>query len=243
MLRNKNKYLVLILLIILFVNEFIFPGNKIFPGIGILSDSLNSLFSEYELLFHFSVTSALIYLLMIVVSGFVVLFNRILPDGFSTGLTKFNLSNSYFVFFSGFLIVAAVTNHSYNWWILYTLLSFIVLNVFYIENRKTDDNLQQPLDAVKNLLTKQQINKNVLLKFVKTEQIRFLYKVHSFLWIYFIISEYINQEKGMGYLLNRLISYNDFSGVWCLVLFNILALYTGDFILQIIIRKLGFENK
>lgn len=241
----KIIFFVFLLYLILF--EFLFPTNRFFPSFSVVWFSINELIEKYNFLSRFVSTFAAVYLTFFISYvivrmsfNFVISKNSVnskyIPSYLDIVLSFF--ANLPFVLII-FLILLWFPDFIFNKYLI-SLLILLSINFSYLRGIKVSDNSDYFLFYKSLGLSDSFIFNRIIFKLKEPEFFLLQLENHSFIWSVVIISEFIQQNEGIGYIFFNAHRYNDISLMFSLFLFIATIVFVINFLLKIFFHKVYF---
>ncbi len=238
----KNSFVLFITLLFVYIVlfEFILPVNKILPRPSLLAESFLHIWRDYNLIYAFTISTTVIYLMLML--GFFFVYIRIawLMKVF-VELEATILSFRLFRYLPAFFFAVI-----FNLWFDDKLLGefiFALLLVLFLMSKKLFEESknvkEEYLLVARNLnLTPGDIYEDVFWKSSLPILSEYVKQIHYYLWVLVLVYEFIGNSYGIGSIYRIALAYNDFTALFTLALMIALLIWFGNYLIGAIQNKL-----
>ena len=238
--KSKIYFLLTLLFVYILLFEFILTENRILPKPSFLLDAFSSIWSDYQLLQAFTLTTSVIYTSLIVSYLIVILKSRFIIKAaydFSGSVETLKVFSHvpalFLIFFSLFWFGNSIGLEFFlalvivSWRMGYSLFE-IAKNV-----------KMEYVSVGKNLgLSENKIFSKIVWKASEPEVYKSLLKSHFYIWGFVLVYEFIAGINGFGGVLKTILNYNDFIGFIAVAILISLIIMIANYILELIGEKL-----
>lgn len=238
--KNSIVLFITLLFVYIILFEFILPINKILPKPSLLVESFLHIWRDYNLIYAFTISATVIYLMLIL--GFIFVYVRVAL------LTKL------FVEFEGSILSLRLFKYLpafffaviFNFWFpdkligefifAFILVLFLVSKKLFAESKNVKEEY---LLVARNLnLTPSDIYEDVYWKSSLPVLSKYIKQIHYYLWVLVLVYEFIGNSYGVGSIYRTALVYNDFTALFTLALMIALLIWFGDYLIGSIQNKL-----
>lgn len=247
MVRQYSKYLIWLIPVIIYavLFDFLFPLNKVLPGFVLIFESIGALFTTYQLPFNLFYTASGIYVSILAAYLIIYLTAGNIIEVFKNNKdTLKSISILQYIPLPGIIIIfifwfPASNLAEYIFSISYSLIflcKIVLLNIKTVRK-------EYIISAQSLRISTSQIYSKIYWKSVQPAVFKSLSSLHTSLWTIMIFYEFIKGDLGIGYIYRLALEYNDVSILLTLSLIIGLVVFTGNFVIKILYRKIIFwEN-
>lgn len=243
MKKNKNILIFLsaIFIAYIIIFEFFIPQNQYLPQPSIVVQSFPHLFSDYNIGLHLLSTITIIYISLLL--SYILLWA--LKSHYykkQDTLVDFVYSLEWFSEFIPGIMIALILIY---WFpnsdiIEFIFTTFIAFSYLFIKSH--NDAKLTPVNYIDSYIMLKAnhsfISSNIIWKYIQPQLIEHFKDIHVYLWSLLIAFEYIKGGLGIGSMIRNLFHNHDVSGLFSTLIIIGLIIYLGNFILDVIKRKL-----
>ena len=239
---SKNSIVLFITLLFVYIVlfEFILPVNKILPKPSLLIESFLNIWRDYNLIYAFTVSTTVIYLMLILGLLIVYLIITWLMQLF-VDYEDSILSLRLFKYLPAFFF-AVIFNLWFEDSILGEFIFALLLVIFLLSKKLFEESKhvkKEYISIAHNLdITPKDIYKDIYWTSSLPKLIEHLKQIHYYLWVLILMYEFIGDSSGIGSVYRQALTYNDFTALFTLASLIALLIWLGDFLIQTIKNEL-----
>lgn len=238
--KNSLTLFITLLFVYIVLFEFILPVNKILPRPGLLAESFFHIWRDYNLIYAFTVSTTVIYLMLVI--GLLAVYVRIAwLMKFFVEFEETILSLRLFKYLPAFFF-AVIFNLWFDDKLLgefifaFLIVLFLILKKLFEESKLVKEEY---LLVAHNLdLTSGDIYKNVYWKSSLPNLSEHFKQIHYYLWVLILVYEFIGNSNGIGFIYRTALAYNDFTALFTLALMIALLIWFGNYLIGTVKNKL-----
>lgn len=247
MISTKVKIFVFVFAIYLILFEFLFPANGVFPPVSVIFLSVNELVEHYNFMSNLASTFAAVYISILgnyLVTKFlfaIIVWMKEEKFFEQSEITQSILSTFFNIPFIliTLLILVWLPDLIYDKYIIATLLSLPQSLNKVFENKNSDKKEYYYFYKSLGIKSNQVMNK-VIFRLSEPKLLLSLIKNHSFIWSVILITEFIQQQQGIGGILFTVFKYQDISLIFTIALLLSILVSIVQKILILLYDKIYF---
>ncbi|MBA4406171.1 hypothetical protein C0389_02735 [bacterium] len=238
--KNSLILFVTLLFVYIILFEFILPVNKILPRPSLLAESFLHIWRDYNLLYAFTITATVIYLMLML--GLLTVYVRIawLFKLFVEFENSF-LSFQFLKYIPAFVLAVIVNYYFANrlageFIFAFLLVVFLISKKLFSESKNVKEEY---LLVARNLnLTPSDIYEDIYWKSSLPVLAEHMKKIHPYIWLLILTYEFIGNTNGIGSIYHAALAYNDFTALFTLAIIISMLIWIGNYLIGTIKNKL-----